>query len=95
MDAINKCNSNEARNAAFASKSEGDDEMASSTRPHPPPPEVNLDHILSCVPYRDLLRDLFGSGGGGGENHNTSVPVVTKSYEVICIFVSVLSCLDT
>lgn len=50
-------------------------------------PEINLDHILSCVPYRDMLQDLFGVHGNQSKHEGASapsplhVPVVTKSYE--------------
>ncbi len=84
MDAISKCKSNEARKALSSSSLPCEGETAaaaaSSCPLPPPPPEVNLDHILSCVPYRDLLRDVFGCGGGNASL--APVPVVTKSYEV-------------
>lgn len=54
----------------------------------PAVPSISLDHILSCTPYRDMLRDLFGGGtlhpDGGTERNGSkalrppSVPVVTR-----------------
>lgn len=38
---------------------------------------INLDHILSRVPYKEMLRDLFGSGSYAAPK----MPVVTKAYE--------------
>jgi hypothetical protein len=42
--------------------------------------EISLDHILSNVPYKDMLQDLFGLDQGECL-HPPSVPVVTKTYE--------------
>jgi hypothetical protein len=39
---------------------------------------INLDHILSKVPYKDMLKDLFGSSSGATI---PQIPVVTKAYE--------------
>ena len=87
LDAISKCNSNDARRHHHTGNNEPVDPFA--TTPQPPPPEVNLDHILSCVPYRDLLQDLFGKSSpspahgtaGSSASSTTCVPVVTKTYE--------------
>jgi hypothetical protein len=40
---------------------------------------INLDHILSKVPYKDMLKDLFGCSTGMCAS--LQVPVVTKAYE--------------
>lgn len=55
---------------------------------------INLDHILSCVPYRDMLQDLFSgvskqpvdpSDTPSADKRQTLaplfLPVVTKCYE--------------
>lgn len=55
-------------------------------------PAINLDHILSCTPYKDMLRDLFGADAGEGGDDGRGgdpkqrlkvpvIPVVTKAYE--------------
>jgi hypothetical protein len=41
------------------------------------PEELQLDHVLSSVPYRDMLESLFGSISGPPPN----LPIVTKAYE--------------
>ena len=91
LDAISKCNSNEARrnhhtgNNSAAVALEPTQPYATTMPPPPAPPEVNLDHILSCVPYRDLLQDLFGkstsSPGASASSASLCIPVVTKTYE--------------
>ena len=43
---------------------------------------VNLDHILSKVPYKDMLRDLFGSNASTTEGYRAPcIPVVSRAYE--------------
>jgi hypothetical protein len=84
LDAISKCSSNEARRTMMR---QAETDFLSPPLPCGSPlppchPEVNLDHILSCVPYRDLLRDLFGTGSSSSSSlAPPPVPVVTKSYE--------------
>jgi hypothetical protein len=77
LDAIGKCNVHDE-----GKRSEGNVHPGESTH------EVSLDHILSSVPYRDMLHDLFGSSDGPGGRSNcgkqqagSDVPVVAKSYE--------------
>ena len=41
------------------------------------PEELQLDHVLSSVPYRDMLESLFGTVSG----HVPSIPIITKAYE--------------
>jgi hypothetical protein len=41
------------------------------------PEELQLDHVLSSVPYRDMLESLFGSVSG----QPSTLPIVTKAYE--------------
>ena len=41
------------------------------------PEELQLDHVLSSVPYRDMLESLFGSVSG----QPTNLPIITKAYE--------------
>lgn len=41
------------------------------------PDELQLDHVLSSVPYRDMLESLFGTIDGQTPN----IPIVTKAYE--------------
>jgi hypothetical protein len=40
------------------------------------PPELGVEYVLSRVPYRDILENLFGNDGGMPE-----LPIITKSYE--------------
>lgn len=41
------------------------------------PEELQLDHVLSSVPYQDMLESLFG-----GITHDApSLPLITKAYE--------------
>ena len=41
------------------------------------PEELQLDHVLSSVPYRDMLESLFGTVSGQTPN----LPIITKAYE--------------
>jgi hypothetical protein len=41
------------------------------------PEELQLDHVLSSVPYRDMLESLFGTVSGQVPN----LPIITKAYE--------------
>lgn len=41
------------------------------------PEELQLDHVLSSVPYRDMLESLFGTVSGQAPN----LPIITKAYE--------------
>lgn len=41
------------------------------------PEELQLDHVLSSVPYRDMLESLFGTVSGQAPN----IPIITKAYE--------------
>ena len=41
------------------------------------PEELQLDHVLSSVPYRDMLESLFGTVSGQAP----SIPLITKAYE--------------
>ena len=41
------------------------------------PEELQLDHVLSSVPYRDMLQSLFGTVSGAPPN----LPIITKAYE--------------
>ena len=41
------------------------------------PEELQLDHVLSSVPYQEMLESLFG----GVERQEPSLPLVTKAYE--------------
>lgn len=41
------------------------------------PEELQLDHVLSSVPYRDMLESLFGTISGPPPN----LPIITKAYE--------------
>lgn len=50
----------------------------------PPRPSINLDHILSSTPYKDMLRDLFGADSSTRASKSLrvpAIPVVTKAYE--------------
>lgn len=40
--------------------------------------DLDLDHVLSRVSYRDLLRDMFGNRG---DVACPSIPVITRRYE--------------
>lgn len=41
------------------------------------PEELQLDHVLSSVPYKDMLESLFGTVSGQISN----LPIITKAYE--------------
>ena len=41
------------------------------------PEELQLDHVLSSVPYQDMLESLFGTVSG----QTPSLPIITKAYE--------------
>jgi hypothetical protein len=41
------------------------------------PEELQLDHVLSGVPYRDMLESLFGTVSG----QTPDLPIITKAYE--------------
>lgn len=43
--------------------------------------EMRLDHVLSRIPYKDMLRDLFDQCK---EVDCPQIPVVTRRYEVGC-----------
>jgi hypothetical protein len=43
--------------------------------PNVPEGELDVDHILSHVPYRDLLENLFGDAPA------PDLPLITKSFE--------------
>jgi hypothetical protein len=49
------------------------------------PNELRLNHILSRVPYRSMLENLFQSGGEqqaeGGQDATPSVPILSRAYE--------------
>jgi hypothetical protein len=42
------------------------------------PEELQLDHVLSSVPYRDMLESLFGTITSGPP---PNLPIITKAYE--------------
>ena len=42
--------------------------------------ELDMDHILSRVPYRDMLENLFGEGSGTS-GQIPELPIITKVYE--------------
>lgn len=48
-----------------------------TTEPPRPTPEIRLDHILSRVPYRAMLENLFQAG----QEEVPDVPILCKSYE--------------
>ena len=48
------------------------------TPPAEAAPEMDMDHILSRVPYRDMLENLFADGAPSGA---PDVPIITKVYE--------------
>ena len=41
------------------------------------PEELQLDHVLSSVPYREMLESLFGTVSG----QTPDLPIITKAYE--------------
>ena len=49
------------------------------------PNELRLNHILSRVPYRSMLENLFQSGGEqqaeGEQDATPSVPILSRAYE--------------
>ncbi len=60
IDAIHKCN-------AYTSKKErmmDSSDMAGQQHAVPPDHSISLDHILSNIPYKDMLQDLFGLNAG-------------------------------
>jgi hypothetical protein len=42
------------------------------------PEELQLDHVLSSVPYRDMLESLFGTVTAGPP---PNLPIITRAYE--------------
>jgi hypothetical protein len=42
------------------------------------PEELQLDHVLSSVPYKDMLESLFGTVTSGPA---PNLPIITKAYE--------------
>lgn len=42
--------------------------------------ELNLDHVLSRVPYKQILQDLF-CGVTAGEMSSMEIPIVSRIYE--------------
>lgn len=47
-------------------------------------PDMDLDHILTQVPYRDILENLFSKGPGEEQEDlepPLSLPIITKAYE--------------
>lgn len=44
----------------------------------PAPAELDMDHILSRVQYRDMLENLFADGDPGAA---PELPIITKVYE--------------
>ena len=42
--------------------------------------ELDMDHILSRVPYRDMLENLFGEASGAS-GPTPELPIITKVYE--------------
>ncbi len=82
LDAIHKCNVHEGLRSAAAEREKNEGSfppvVADETL------DVNLDHILSCVPYKDMLQDLFQQQAADQNHHrghSSNIPVVTKSYE--------------
>lgn len=102
LDAIYKCNQHDAKRHLTTTPAREEDSVqphgsehfssqivgGASQQAHTCQ-EVNLDHILSSVPYREVLQDLFGTSGCNGREgrgiHSClkppQIPVVTKSYE--------------
>ena len=48
-----------------------------SGEPPPPPPSLGLDHILSRVPYKAMLENLFSNL----DSEVPDVPILSKAYE--------------
>ena len=42
----------------------------------PDAPDVGVEHVLSRVPYRDILENLFG---GGSEVAVPDLPIISKA----------------
>jgi hypothetical protein len=52
--------------------------------PGPPQAQIQLDHVLSRVPYRAMLENLFQSAADGQEEEDAQtedVPILTRAYE--------------
>jgi hypothetical protein len=88
IDAIHKCNAYTAKKARKTDASEmrdGDTTGQQQQNPIiiPHDHSISLDHILSNIPYKDMLQDLFGLNAGDSRRGTSplSIPVVTKSYE--------------
>lgn len=47
----------------------------------PAPNEIRLDHILSRVPYRSMLENLFQNSAPGGETPAQDVPILSRAFE--------------
>ena len=44
--------------------------------------QISLDHILSKVPYKDMLRDLFGSNASTTQGYRApAIPVVSRYFD--------------
>jgi hypothetical protein len=89
IDAIQRCN-------VYLTKKDRiprENAVEMEERDTPDKHEITLDHILSNVPYKDMLQDLFGMDGDRGciGEHgddaatrplkSPSIPLVTKTYE--------------
>ena len=44
--------------------------------------QLDVDHVLSRLPYKQMIQDLFGSTEQSGMISN--VPIVSRLYEVSC-----------
>lgn len=69
--------------SSVASPSPGDGEPIGPSHAADESLEINLDHILSNTPYREMLEDLFHSQSNvlQGGNPSMSLPVVARNYE--------------
>ena len=82
---LSQCEAQHALEASLNANPEYDDSIigfikrqVNNTRFAPATPEeLQLDHVLSSVPYRDMLESLFGTVSGQTPN----LPIITKAYE--------------
>ncbi len=91
INAIHKCNAYTAKKVRKTDASEMRDRDTTGQQQQqeqhpviiPHDHSISLDHILSNIPYKDMLQDLFGLNAGDSRRVMSplSIPVVTKSYE--------------
>ena len=83
---LSQCDAEHAITAAYQVNPEYDDsiigmikrQINNSKFAPATPEELQLDHVLSSVPYKDMLESLFGTVTSGPP---PNLPIITKAYE--------------